>query len=321
MKPKNCLVFGASGQIGRNLIRKLTKNNYKVTAVTRNFHKKAYILKTQANPGYIDIVETNIFDENSLRKLIKHADICINLIGILNEKGKVNTFDNIHEKLPYILSKLCSECGVKQFIHMSSLGVDEAKDSKYALSKLNGEKLIKKNYNNATILRPSVVFSVDDNFTTNFMTILSKSPIFPLFYNGKTKFVPIHCSDLTEIIFQIINKNIISTVIECVGPETITLKDILKRLLNLIEKRRLLIPVPLTIAKIMSFFLEFLPNPMITLDQLKLLNYNNVPSGKFKTNFDLNLPSYSNFDFEVEKYCFIWKEAGQFSQAKYKKNN
>ena len=144
MKPKNCLVFGASGQIGRNLIRKLTKNNYKVTAVTRNFHKKAYILKTQANPGYIDIVETNIFDENSLRKLIKHADVCINLIGILNEKGKVNTFDNIHEKLPYILSKLCSECGVKQFIHMSSLGVDEAKDSKYALSKLNGEKLIKR---------------------------------------------------------------------------------------------------------------------------------------------------------------------------------
>ncbi len=139
MKPKNCLVFGASGQIGRNLIRKLTKNNYKVTAVTRNFHKRGYILKTQANPGYIDIAEINIFDENKLRNLIKEADICINLIGILFEKGKVNSFKNIHENIPFILSKLCSEYNLEKFIHLSALGIDEAKDSKYAQSKLKGE--------------------------------------------------------------------------------------------------------------------------------------------------------------------------------------
>jgi len=90
MKPKNCLIFGASGQIGRNLIRKLTKNNYKVTAVTRNYHQKAYVLKTQANPGYIDIVECNIFEESKIRDLVKRADICINLIGILFEKGKIS---------------------------------------------------------------------------------------------------------------------------------------------------------------------------------------------------------------------------------------
>ena len=88
MKPKNCLIFGASGQIGRNLIRKLTKNNYKVTAVTRNLHQKGYVLKTQANPGYIDIVQTSIFDEVKIRKLMKETDICINLIGILYEKNK-----------------------------------------------------------------------------------------------------------------------------------------------------------------------------------------------------------------------------------------
>ena len=89
MKPKNCLIFGASGQIGRHLIRKLTKNNYRVIAVTRNFHQKAYVLKTQANVGYIDIVEANIFDEQKLRDLISKADICINLIGILFEKKKI----------------------------------------------------------------------------------------------------------------------------------------------------------------------------------------------------------------------------------------
>ena len=91
MKAKNCLIFGGSGQIGRNLIRKLTRENYKVTVVTRNIHQKSYIIKTQANAGYIDIVEANIFDEKKIRSLFQKTDICINLVGILFEskKGKL----------------------------------------------------------------------------------------------------------------------------------------------------------------------------------------------------------------------------------------
>ena len=321
MKPKNCLIFGASGQIGRNLIRKLTKNNYKVTAVTRNYHQKAYVLKTQANPGYIDIVECNIFDESKIRDLVKRADICINLIGILFEKGKINTFENIHEKFPIFLSSLCNEYHVEHFIHLSALGIEQAIDSLYAKSKLNGEESIRKNFKVATILKPSVVYSVDDNFTTNFMSIFNILPIFPLYYNGETKFMPIYCSDLTEIIYQVINQNLKSITIECVGAEQITLKEILQKLLKLIGKKRLLVPLPLLIAKLMCFFTELFPKPLITKDQLKLLRYNNIPSGKFKTNFDLNLPSYTNFDLAVEKYCCMWKEAGQFSQTKHKDNN
>ena len=208
MKAKNCLIFGGSGQIGRNLIRKLTKNNYKVTVVTRNIHQKSYIIKTQANVGYIDIVEANIFDEKKIRELFKKADICINLIGILFEKKKGNTFKNIHQLFPSILAKLSKEYDLKHFIHLSALGINEAKDSKYAVSKLNGERDILKSFPLATILRPSVVYSVDDNFTTNFMTLLSRLPFFPIYYNGKTKFAPIHCSDLTDIIYNVISKNI-----------------------------------------------------------------------------------------------------------------
>ena len=110
---KHCLIFGGSGQIGRNLIRKLTKNNYRVTVVTRNIHQKSYIIKTQANAGYIDIVEANIFDEKKIRALFKKTDICINLIGILFEQKKGNTFNNIHsicekaKSIPYeFLSKI-----------------------------------------------------------------------------------------------------------------------------------------------------------------------------------------------------------------------
>ena len=317
MKEKNCLIFGGSGQIGRNLIRKLTKNNYKVTVVTRNIHQKSYIIKTQANAGYIEIVEANIFDEKKIRQLFKKTDICINLVGILYEKKKGNTFKNIHSVFPSLLAKLSKEYNVKHFIHLSALGIHEAINSDYAKSKLEGENNILKNFPLATILRPSVVYSVDDNFTTNLMTLLSRMPIFPIFYNGSTKFSPIHCSDLTDTIYYIISNNIYSKVIECVGPETYTFKQILNQLLELMNKKRFLFPIPLFIAEIQARIFELMPNPLLTRDQLKLLKYDNIKSGKYKTNSEIGIPSVRKFNQEVKKYCYMWKDGGQFSTEKY----
>jgi NADH dehydrogenase len=321
MKAKNCLIFGGSGQIGRNLIRKLTKNNYQVTVVTRNIHQKSYIIKTQANAGYIDIVESNIFEEQKLRKLFEKADVCINLIGILFESKKGNTFKNIHTIFPSLLSKLSKEYKLKHFIHLSALGINEATDSDYAKSKLEGEERILKNFPLATIIRPSIVYSVDDNFTTNFMTLLNRLPIFPLYYEGKTKFAPIHCSDLTDVIFNVISNNVNSKIIECVGPEIISFKEILEKLLNLIGKKRLLIPMPLPIAQMSARFFEIMPKPLLTRDQLKLLKYDNVLSGKYKSNSDIGVPSLRYFDEEVKKYCYMWREGGQFSTEKYNSDN
>ena len=321
MKAKNCLIFGGSGQIGRHLIRKLTKNNYKVTVVTRNLHQKGYVIKTQANAGYIDIVEANIFDEKKIRKLFTQTDICINLIGILYESRKGNTFTNIHSIFPSILAKLCKEYKVQQFIHLSALGINTAIDSVYARSKLVGEFNIQKNFPLATILRPSVVYSVDDNFTTNFMTLLSKLPFFPLYYNGKTKFTPIHCSDLTDIIYYTISKNIHSKIIECVGPEIISLKEIIKKLLKLISKNKILIPLPFFAANMTAKLFQLFPKPLLTVDQLILLKYDNIISNKYQTNFDIGVPSTRIFDQEVEKYCYMWREGGQFSTRKYNPTN
>ena len=321
MKAKNCLIFGGSGQIGRYLIRKLTKNNYKVTVVTRNLHQKGYVIKTQANAGYIDIVEANIFDEEKIRKLFSQTDVCINLIGILYESGKGNTFKNIHSIFPSILAKLCKEYKVQQFIHLSALGINSAIDSEYAKSKLEGETNIQKNFPLATILRPSVVYSVDDNFTTNFMTLLSKLPFFPLYYNGDTKFIPIHCSDLTDTIYHVISKNIHSKIIECVGPEILFLKEILKRLLRLIGKKRLLVPLPFFLANVSAKLFQLFPKPLLTVDQLVLLKYDNITSGKYQTNYDIGSPSTRMFDLEVEKYCYMWREGGQFSTKKYNSTN
>ena len=183
-----------------------------------------------------------------------------NLVGILYESGKGNTFENIHSVFPSILAKLCKEYKVSQFVHLSALGINSATDSDYAKSKLIGEANIQKNFPLAYILRPSVVYSVDDNFTTSFMTLLSRLPFFPLYYNGETKFTPIHSSDLTDIIFHVISNNLHSKIVECVGPETLSLKEILKKLLKLINKNRLLIPLPFFVANITAKLFHYFQN-------------------------------------------------------------
>ena len=314
MKEKNCLIFGGTGQIGRNLIRKLAKNNYKVMVITRNVHTKGNFIKTQANAGYIDVVEANPFDENEIKPYFEKVDICINLIGILYEKGKLNSFNNIHTYFPKMIAKLCHQNKVQQFIHVSALGIDKAKDSLYARSKLNGEKNVLKYFNNSLILRPSIVYSVDDNFSTTFMTLLNRVPIFPLYYNGETKFTPIHCSDMTDIIYHVINKNINSKIVECVGPEIISFKDIISTLLNLIGKKRILLPFPIFVAKFSAKIFELMPNPLLTSDQLKLLRYDNVISKNFATNSSIGIPAKKIFKQEVEKYCYMWRDGGQYTR-------
>ena len=149
------------------------------------------------------------------------------------------------------------------------------------------------------------------------MTLLNRLPFFPLYYKGATKFSPIHCSDLTDIIYHIVSKNIYSKIIECVGPEIMTFKELLEKLLKLINKKRILLPFPLSIAKTTARIFEIMPKPLLTRDQLRLLKYDNIASGKYKTNSDIGIPSVRYFEEEVKKYCYMWREGGQFSTDKY----
>ena len=312
------LIFGSSGQIGKSLIRKFTKNNYKVIAVTRSIHQKGYQIKTQSNYGYLELEEIKSFNDENISKLMEKSSVCINLIGILFEK-KNNHFNLLHSDLPSMLSKLASKNSLKQFIHLSALGIETATDSLYAMSKLDGEKNIKKNFENSVILKPSIVYSVDDNFTTNLMRLLNFLPIMPLYYGGQTKFTPIHVSDLTDIIFEIVEKKITGETIECIGPEVLTFKEILLKILKSINKKRILIPVPLLIAKLNAKLFQLMPNPLLTIDQLKLLKYDNIVSKKYKTNFDFKMKANKKFDEEINRYSFNWTSGGQFSKKKIQK--
>ena len=312
------LIFGSSGQIGKSLIRKFTKNNYRVIAVTRSIHQKGYQIKTQSNYGYLELEEMKLFNEEAISNLMKKSSICINLIGILFEKKK-NQFDLIHSALPSLLSELALKNNLKQFIHLSALGIEQAIDSNYAKSKLSGEEKVRKNFPNSVILKPSIVYSVDDNFTTNFMNLLSILPVMPLYYEGKTKFTPIHVSDIANIIFQIVQKKITGETIECIGPEILSFKEMLLKILKSINKRRFLFSLPLPLAKLNAKLFQLMPKPLLTVDQLNLLKYDNIISKKYKTNFDIMIDANKKFEDEINRYSFNWTSGGQFSKKRIDK--
>tara|TARA_B100001027_G_scaffold123044_1_gene84987 strand:- start:1038 stop:1793 length:756 start_codon:yes stop_codon:yes gene_type:complete len=249
---------------------------------------------------------------------MKKSSICINLIGILFEKKK-NQFDLIHSALPSLLSKLALKNNLKQFIHLSALGIEQAIDSNYAKSKLSGEEKVRKNFPNSIILKPSIVYSVDDNFTTNFMNLLSILPVMPLYYEGKTKFTPIHVSDIANIIFQIVQKKITGETIECIGPEILSFKEMLLKILKSINKRRFLFSLPLPLAKLNAKLFQLMPKPLLTVDQLNLLKYDNIISKKYKTNFDIMIDANKKFEDEINRYSFNWTSGGQFSKKRIDK--
>ena len=143
----------------------------------------------------------------------------------------------------------------------------------------------------------------------------------PLYYEGKTKFTPIHVSDLANIIFNIVEKKIYGEIIECIGPEVLTFKEILLKILKSINKKRFLFSMPLFLAKINAKLFQLMPNPLLTIDQLRLLKYDNIVSNKYKTNFDFKMYANKKFEEEINRYSYNWTSGGQLSKKRIDKIN
>ncbi len=310
MKPKVATIFGASGFIGRNLIRRLTEKDFRIVAATRSPYLHGY-LKPLGNPGQIDLEKVNLFDEENLRTLIKNSDVVINLIGILYETRK-QKFENIHVNFPDLLSKICSDLKIEKFIHISALGIDKNINSKYMQSKLMGEKKILNNFNNSTILRPSIVYGDGDNFFNQFASLAEFLPALPLIGGGQTKFQPIHVSDLCKAIVAIVNKEEIDqSIYELGGSQVYTFKEMMEILLKQIKKKRFLIPIPFSIAKFQAKILQLFPKPLLTTDQVEMLKYDNVVSNNYPTLKDLEINPKS-IESVLPSYIWRFRKGGQF---------
>ena len=303
-------IFGAGGFIGKHLIRNLTKLGYRIKIATRYPYLKGY-LKPLGNPGQIELFKTNIFNEEDVKNVLKNCDLAINLVGILYETRK-QKFDHIHSHFPYLLSNLCNELGIKNLVHISALGVKEKHDSLYMKSKLEGEKNIQDTFKPSVILRPSVVFGPEDKFFNTFASLAQFSPVLPLVGGGKTKFAPIYVGDLAKAIVKALElNNSEPKIYELGGPENYSFKELMEILLREIKKKRFLIPIPFGFAKFQSYFLQMLPNPLLTPDQVELLKHHNIVSGDYPTLDDLGITG-TPIESILSKYIYRFREGGQF---------
>ena len=311
MKQKIATIFGASGFIGRHLIRRLTEKDFRIIVATRSPYLHGH-LKPLGNPGQIDLEKVNLFEEENLRTLIKNSDVVINLVGILYENKK-QKFEDIHVKFPALLSKLCNEQNIKKLVHISALGINETANSQYMQSKLKGEKNILNNFNGSVILRPSIIFGPEDKFFNQFASLAEFFPALPLIGGGLTYFQPIYVGDVVKSIVTILEKEEINkNIYELGGPQTFTFKELMEILLRQIKKKRFLVPIPFLFAKFQAKILQLLPKPLLTTDQVEMLKYDNIVTNKYPTLKDLKI-SPKTLESVLPDYIWRFRKGGQFA--------
>ena len=286
---KKVVIFGGTGFIGSHLANILCRNACQVDIITRSNKKKLdFFLGNE--PGQVRIIKIESFKKDFLDDLIEGADIVFNLIGILYET-KTNSFENIHVDIPREIASSASRVGVRNLIHLSALNIEKSTESVYASSKLRGESAVKEKFSGCVIVRPSVVFGKRDNFTNLFYKMSKISPILPLIgspeikfrsflpsinFNKKVKFQPVYVGDLVLFLINICIQK--KKLFEISGPIIQSFDQIFDAILDSKSKKRIYIPVPFFFANILAFIFEFLPYPLLTRDQVRLLHKDNVSS-------------------------------------------
>lgn len=279
MTDKLVTVFGASGFVGRYLVKRLAQEGVRIRAAVRR-PDSAHFLKPMGRIGQIMPVQANLRDESSVRAAIEGADSVINLVGILNQTRK-QKFDVLHEEGPERIARLSQELGVSRLIHLSSLGVSAGAPSNYLRSKFAGEEGVREAFPDATIIRSSVMFGQEDEFFNLFALILRLTPVFPLLNGGQAKLQPIYVGDVADAIMASLDDGATKgRMLEIGGPQVVTLQEILEFVARTTERNRLFVPQPYPFSLMTGAFLGLLPSPLLTKDQVRSLKVDNVVTGE-----------------------------------------
>ncbi len=287
MTEKLVTIFGGSGFIGRYLVRHLAAQGWRVRVAVRDV-QEAWFLKPAGNLGQIALMPCSITDQAAVAKAVEGADAVVNLVGIMNQRGK-RTFQAIHVDGAANVAKAAAAAGVKRLIHMSALGADPQSPSKYAVSKDAGEMAVRAAFPNATIMRPSVVFGTEDGFMNMLGLMAQVSPAIVFFTNshphspqgGGSKFQPVYVGDVVEAMAQALTGEAHNgKIYELVGPKTYDMRELAHIVNKETMRRRMIWGLPYAVAEVAAKFLQFLPNPLLTPDQVKLLKLGSVGTGR-----------------------------------------
>ncbi|WP_168190372.1 complex I NDUFA9 subunit family protein [Luteithermobacter gelatinilyticus] len=267
-------IFGGSGFVGRTLVQHLAKAGYRVRVAVRH-PNSALFLKPLGEVGQIQVCQANIRHEESVRAAVQGSYAVVNLVGILYESGR-QKFNTVQALGAGLIAKNAAASGVRKLVHISAIGADAESPSAYAKSKAKGEEAVRHYFPSATIFRPSIIFGADDSFFNRFGALAKCLPFMPVIC-GDTKFQPVYVGDVADAILKVIDTpGFEGRTFELGGPRVYSFRELLKLILKETRNDIPMIEIPLPLARLQAFFLGLLPKPMLTLDQLRQLEKDNV---------------------------------------------
>ena len=310
-------VFGGSGFVGRYITQRLAKSGWRVRVAVRR-PNEAHFVRPYGVPGQVEPVLANIRNEASVAAAVRGTNAVINCVGILLETSK-QKFNDLHHEAAGRIARLATESNAERLIQISSIGANPSSDSRYAQSKGKGEIAVVEAFPSAVILRPSVVFGQEDQFFNKFAAMTRFSPVVPT-VSGKTLFQPVYVGDVAAATIRAVEDTSVVGVFELGGPEIMSFRELMQRMLEVIRKRRLVLDAPLPIARIMAGALDvaqfvsggLLLNSVITRDQIKQLTRNNVVASDAQTLQDLGISAVA-MEAILETYLYRFRPVGQYT--------
>lgn len=310
MRYRRFVVVGASGFVGRYIVKHLAAEGAVIAAVSRRASAAGF-LKPMGDVGQIALIDAHITDRDRIAPLLDGAEAVINATGILFERG-TQRFQVLHETGPAGLAVLAAASGVPRFVHISAIGADPGSPALYGRSKAAGEAAVRAAFPRATIVRPSLIFGPEDSFFNRFAAIARVSPVLPLIGGGATRFAPVFVGDVAAAVAAVLDRDdAAGQTYELGGPQIETLRSLFDLILRETGRRRLLLPVPFGLAFVQAALLEFAAlathavgftaPPLLTRDQVRMLRRDAVPApgmpgladlGIEATALDLVLPTY-----------------------------
>ena len=309
-------VFGGSGFLGRNVVRALAKRDYRIRVAVRRPELAGY-LQPLGKVGQIHSVQANLRYPASVEAAMRDSDVAINLVGILTESG-AQTFEAVQGRGAETVAKAATAVGARM-VHVSAIGAEANSPSRYARAKAGGEQAVLSAMPSAVILRPSILFGPEDDFTNRFATLARLSPMLPLIGGGETKLQPAYVGDVaTAVADAVEGKTKAGAVYELGGPEVLSMREIMKIILDITDRDRMLVSLPFGLAKLQSLLLQFAPGPFkLTPDQVELLRSDNVVSDAAKAaGLTLEGLGISSDSIEAIAPQYLWRfrPAGQFQR-------
>lgn len=308
-------VFGGSGFVGSQVVHALARRGWRVRIACRR-PDKAWKSQTSGAVGQIQAVRCDVMRDDDVAHAVKGADAVVNLIGILYESGR-RSFAAMHVDASDRIARAAKAAGVGRFVQMSAIGADPANESDYGRSKAAGEAAVRKVLPDAVILRPSVVFGAGDDFLNKFAVMAQLAPALPLIGGGRTRFQPVYVGDVAEAVARVVERpDAAGRTYELGGPAVMTFEDVLKLVLRETHRKRLLAPLPFFVARLIGSAAQLTAfvglKPVLTLDQVRSLESDNVVAGGAQTLSDLGIEP-TGVDAVAESYLWRYRRGGQFA--------